>query len=172
MVYVIGIISVLLGVAFDQYTKYLATLHLKNHSISIIEGVFQLKLLPGGNDGGAWGILGGHLWLLILIAMLAIIAISIIYVRLPQTKKYISLRICLICIMIGAIGNMIDRIFYGSVVDFFYFELIDFPIFNVADIFVCVATFALIFLFIFYYDEQDFDLLFTSFDFKKRERQE
>lgn len=172
MIYLIGIITVIVGVAFDQYTKYLASSYLQGGSFPIVEGVFSLKLLPGGNDGGAWGILGGHLWLLILVAVIAVAAMVIIYVRLPRTNKYVWLRLCLVFITTGAIGNMIDRICYGSVVDFFYFELIDFPIFNVADIFVCVATFALVFLFVFYYNDEDFDLLFASFRFKKKGKQE
>lgn len=172
MVYIIGMIAVVLGVALDQYTKHLATIYLDGNPISIIDGVFQLKLLPGGNDGGAWGILGGHMWLLITISVIASIAISIIYIRLPRTKKFTLLRVCLIFILAGAIGNMIDRICYGSVVDFFDFYLINFPIFNVADIFASVATVGLMFLLLFYYKEEDMHEIFRMISWKRKKENE
>ena len=65
----------------------------------------------------------------------------------------------------GAAGNFIDRLLRGYVVDFFYFSLIDFPIFNVADIYVTVATACLVILLLFVYKEED--LSFLSFNQKK-----
>jgi signal peptidase II len=65
----------------------------------------------------------------------------------------------------GAIGNMIDRIRYDYVVDFIYFVFINFPIFNVADIYVSISTFVLIFILLFYYKEED--LNFISFKQKR-----
>ena len=69
-----------------------------------------------------------------------------------------------ICILFfaGALGNFIDRVFRNYVVDFFYFKLIDFPVFNVADIYVTVGTFILAFLLLFYYKEEDLDRIFHS----------
>ena len=61
--------------------------------------------------------------------------------------------------MAGAIGNMIDRAVRGYVVDFFYFRLIDFPIFNVADIYVTVTMILLLILILFYYKEEDLEFL-------------
>ena len=77
-------------------------------------------------------------------------------------KKFLPLRICAVLIMAGAYGNCIDRIRYGYVVDFFYFKLIDFPIFNVADIYVTVSVAAVIILLFFYYKEEDLDRVFHS----------
>ena len=62
--------------------------------------------------------------------------------------------------MAGAFGNLIDRVARGYVVDFFYFKLIDFPVFNVADIYVTVAAFAMIILGLFYYKEEDYNKIF------------
>ena len=62
----------------------------------------------------------------------------------------------------GAIGNLIDRIVNNYVVDFFYFKLINFPIFNVADIYVTVAAFLFIFLCLFIYKEEDFEAIFPK----------
>ena len=70
----------------------------------------------------------------------------------------------LICILFvsGAVGNFIDRITKNYVVDFFYFKLINFPIFNVADIYVTVAAFAMIILGLFYYKEEDYNKIYAK----------
>ena len=78
-----------------------------------------------------------------------------------MTKKYAPLRICAIFILAGGLGNFIDRVRLNYVVDFFYFELIDFPIFNVADIYVTVTMFVLLYLIFFYYKEEDLDGIFS-----------
>ena len=67
-----------------------------------------------------------------------------------------------IFITAGAIGNLIDRLVLGYVVDFFYFKLIDFPVFNVADIYVTLSMIVFIFLFMFKIEENDFYALFKS----------
>ena len=78
----------------------------------------------------------------------------------------------MISITAGAIGNMIDRVRFQYVVDFLYFELIDFPIFNVADIFATVATFGLVILLLFYHKEEDIDILFQKLTPKRSKPQE
>ena len=85
------------------------------------------------------------------------VAVAVIYamIRMPLTKKYVPLTICMLMVMSGAIGNMIDRVTNGYVVDFLYFRLINFPIFNVADCYVTVSAFVLVLLFMFYYKEED-----------------
>lgn len=170
MLYVISALIVILGVALDQYTKYLATLHLKEHSVVIIDGVFQLQYLE--NEGAAFGLLQNQQLLFLIVTIVTLIFMTIVYVRMPVTKRYIPLRICMVSIVAGAIGNMIDRIRFQYVVDFFYFELIDFPIFNVADIFASVATCILAVLLLFYYKDQDFDIIVDSLRFKKNKEQE
>ena len=60
----------------------------------------------------------------------------------------------------GGIGNFIDRIRLNYVIDFLYFSLIDFPIFNVEDIYVTLAAFAMILLGLFYYKDEDYDEIF------------
>ena len=64
--------------------------------------------------------------------------------------------------MAGAFGNLIDRVFRGYVVDFFYFKWIDFPVFNVADIYVTVTMILLLILILFFYKEEDLDFLAES----------
>ena len=74
---------------------------------------------------------------------------------MPQESRYLPLRICSVLLCSGAIGNMIDRLRLNYVVDFFYFNLIDFPIFNVADCYVVAACIFFVLLILFYYKEDD-----------------
>jgi signal peptidase II len=166
MYYLIGVIAIILGVALDQYTKYLAVTKLQGNPITIIEGVFQLQYLE--NRGAAFGMLQNQQLFFIIATSLTIVIFAFLFVRLPKTKHFLPLHLCLGSMIIGAIGNMIDRIRLQYVIDFLYFELIDFPIFNVADIFASVAAFALIILFLFYYKDNDFDFIFALFK-KKQE---
>ena len=79
---------------------------------------------------------------------------------MPVSRRMLPLRLITVALAAGAIGNMIDRIVHHYVVDFIYFCLIDFPIFNVADIYVtCSCVLALILIF-FYYEDEEFDFLF------------
>lgn len=158
MIYAIGFIAVILGVVFDQYTKHLAITYLQGNPISLIDGVFELRYLE--NKGAAFGLLQNQQTFFLIIGCITLILITYLYVRMPQTKRFVLLRVCMVSITAGAIGNMIDRIRFQYVVDFLYFELIDFPIFNVADIFATVATFGLVILLLFYYKEKDIDELF------------
>ena len=79
--------------------------------------------------------------------------------KLPENRRYLPLKACLVLIVSGAAGNLIDRVVQGYVVDFLYFKLIDFPIFNVADCYVTVATAILLFLLMFYYSDEELEAL-------------
>jgi signal peptidase II len=84
---------------------------------------------------------------------------------MPDKKKYTKLHFLFSLIVAGAIGNMIDRIRYDYVVDFIYFVRLNFPIFNVADIYVSISAIVLIILLLFVYKEKD--LYFISFKQKR-----
>lgn len=167
MIYLIGFVVIILSVSLDQFTKYLAIKHLQNNPITLIKDVFQLRYLE--NRGAAFGIMQNQQAFFLFIGIVTLAFIIYLYIRMPKTKKFILLRVCMIFITAGAIGNMIDRVRFQYVVDFLYFELIDFPIFNVADIYATVATFGLIILLLFYYKEEDIDLLFELLKFRKKE---
>ena len=170
MIYLAGIFAVAIGVFLDQFTKYLAANHLKEQSIPIIEGVFRLQYLE--NRGAAFGLLQNQQLFFLLVGIITLVLIAYLYVRIPHTKRFLPLRICMISIVAGAVGNMIDRIRLEYVIDFLYFELIDFPIFNVADIYATVATFGLIILVLFYYKEEDLDVVFDLFSRNRKREQE
>lgn len=145
----------------DQWTKALAVEYLKGQtSIKMIPGVFELQYLE--NTGAAFGILNNQQWLFYITTILLVIVLLWLYFKLPMSKYFRPIHILLIFIIAGAFGNFIDRACNQYVIDFFYFSLIDFPIFNVADIYVTVCVGLLFVLILFRYKEEDFDLLFKS----------
>ncbi len=169
-IYIISVLCIVIGIAIDQYTKYLAVTQLQNAPIPIIEGVFELRYLE--NRGASFGILQNQQWLFLIITVILLVIITRLYIKLPRSKRTWPLRICMLLITAGAIGNMIDRIRLGYVVDFLYFKLIDFPIFNVADIYVTVSTLLIVFLILFYYKEEEFDNILKEFWGKQNQKQE
>ena len=91
---------------------------------------------------------------------IAFLVFAVIMIRkMPALHRYLPLKICILVLIAGACGNLIDRILHKYVVDFIYFSLIDFPIFNAADIYVTLSVTALILLVIFKYKEEDFTFL-------------
>lgn len=147
---------VILGVFFDQYTKHLAVLHLKeSEPLVILDGVFELYYLE--NRGAAFGILEGKQTFFILSVVIITVLILWFLKIVPLEKRFMPLSLIAAFILAGAYGNCIDRAVLGYVVDFFYFKLIDFPVFNVADIYVTVSTFLMVFLLFFYYKEEELE---------------
>lgn len=165
--YLTGILCVILGIAADQYTKFLAVKHLKEHPIPVIKDIFELHYLE--NRGAAFGMMQNQQWFFFILTFIFLIFIGIVYCRLPHTKRIIPLRICMIFVVAGAIGNMIDRVRLNYVVDFLYFKLIDFPIFNVADIFVTVSILTAAVLILFYYSEEEFDMFTKCLSLKRKQ---
>lgn len=152
----LGLVICLLLIYFDQFTKYLAVVHLKDQpSFPIIKNVFEFNYLE--NRGAAFGIMQGRIQLFIPLTIIMCALFIFLYLKLPYEKKFSPLRIILCFIFSGAIGNFIDRITLGYVIDFLYFKLIDFPIFNVADIYITCSAFIFAFLIFFYYKEEDLD---------------
>ena len=151
-------------VFLDQLSKHFAVIYLKDQMpVNIVPGVFELNYLE--NRGAAFGMLQGQKIFFILIAVVILAAIVYVLYKTPVQKKYTKLHIVLILIAAGAIGNMIDRLRLNYVVDFLYFSLINFPIFNVADIYVTLAAIWLVILMLFVY--KDTDLEFLSIRTKK-----
>ena len=154
-------IGCLLLVVLDQFTKVLALQNLKGQEpITIVPDVFQLLYVE--NRGAAFGILQNKQWVFLIITAIVLAALIWALPRMSRERHFLPLRLCLCFIGAGAVGNMIDRIFRGYVVDFFYFKLIDFPVFNVADIYVTTSAIVLIFHIVFLYKEEDFDRLFSK----------
>lgn len=157
-----GLVVSLILIIADQLSK-LAVIHnlMGRDPLVLIDGVFELRYLE--NRGAAFGILQGKKAFFVVFTVIVLCMIVYLYLkRIPAEKKFFWLDIICILFFSGAIGNFIDRVSRNYVVDFFYFKLIDFPIFNVADIYVTVAAFAMIFLGLFYYKEEDYNKIFPE----------
>ena len=153
-----GVILTLFLILIDQVTKLLALSQLKgNPDIILIPGVLQLKYLE--NRGMAFGMLQGRQMLFLVLCIVFCAAMLWLFFRIPKTGYYIPLILVGGILTGGAAGNFIDRAFRGYVVDFIYVSLIDFPIFNLADIYVVCGGIALVILVLFHYRDEDFDFI-------------
>jgi signal peptidase II len=132
--YILSIAAVWGLVAVDQLTKAAAVGFLAEGPKELIPSVFSLSLVK--NRGAAFGILQGASWLFIPLTVTILAGIAWYYVRKAKARKNAALCVSLVFIASGAIGNLIDRVSNGYVVDFFYFVPIDFPVFNLADVLV------------------------------------
>ena len=108
------------------------------------------------------GIMQNKQWFFLIITLAVLAGLIWISGKIPEERHFTPLKICLYFVGAGAVGNMIDRIFRKYVVDFVYFSLINFPVFNVADIYVTVAAVMLVILILFFYQEEDFDRIFPK----------
>ena len=157
--YLAALIGAVILVIFDQFTKHLAILHLKDQEPYIlIENVFQLEYLE--NRGAAFGLFQNQRMFLYISTADITVAGFWFYLNVAMERKFLPLRLCAIAVIAGAYGNFIDRVRLNYVVDFFYFKLIDFPIFNVADIYVTVSAAVLAILILLYYKEEDLERIF------------
>lgn len=156
--YISWFIAFLALVVADQLTKWWAVIALNgNDGITIIDGVFRLMYLE--NRGAAFGIMQNKRIILLITAILILIFLVYLFIKIPDLSKFKPLKVVLVVIAAGAVGNMIDRIVHGFVTDFFYFELINFPVFNVADCYVVVSAIAAMLLILFYYKEEDLETI-------------
>ena len=137
---IISVALMAVTVILDQISKYIVVANLGLHeSIEIIPGILRFTYIQ--NDGAAFGSMDEHRWVFMLLSTVAIVAILVfLFWKKPQDKLLLS---ALIMVTGGGIGNMIDRVALGYVIDFI--DFCAFPkiwmwIFNVADSFVCVGT--------------------------------
>jgi len=139
-------------VVLDQVTKYLAKTYLKPvGSIPLIPNVFHFTYVE--NRGAAFGILQNQRWLFIVLTV--VVSAVIVYYLFTRSQESIVLTIALSMILGGAIGNLIDRLRLGYVVDMLLFVLIDYPVFNVADSFVVIGTILLAYYILFMADSRE-----------------
>ena len=129
-------------VAADQLTKYLVVAHIPLYGhVDVLPGVVGLTYYQ--NPGAAWSMLEGQQWLFALIFALFTLAVVWEY-----KKSFFGFskfeRWCIAAVYAGGLGNMIDRIRFGYVVDMIQTEFMDFPVFNVADSFITCGCIALI----------------------------
>lgn len=161
-------IFIIMLVVLDQWTKILAVEHLMgNKPIVILDGIFELTYVE--NRGAAFGMLSGGVDFFVIVTCILVPIMLYLLTKIDDivlkfgenvnSKAYSALKVVIVFLIAGAIGNFIDRIVNGFVVDFFYFKLIDFPVFNVADIYVTLATIALLFILFFTLKERELDYI-------------
>ena len=140
--------AVIILVFLDQWVKQWARDNLITAgSIPIINGLIEFRWAT--NTGAAFGIFQGGRWFFVVLTI-AVIAVLMYYeFKTPYTRMYLWIRLPMALILAGAIGNFIDRLLYGYVVDMFRFLFINFPIFNVADILLVTGVFVYAFAAIF-----------------------
>lgn len=145
-------------VFLDQLTKYLAIAYLKDKpAIVLLDGVLELQYLE--NRGSAFGMLQNQKFFILFVSIICMIVVLFFLMKLPEQKKFLIVHILIAAIVAGGIGNMIDRFRFDFVVDFIYVVLIHFPIFNIADCYITIATILLFILFVFVYKEKDLEFL-------------
>ena len=138
-VLIISIIAIIL----DRVTKLLATSLGLNNSVTVINNFFNITYV--NNYGAAWSMLTGYRILLIIISILILIGIYFMFIRNKKLNKFESINYGLLTG--GIIGNLLDRIIYGYVIDFLDFNIIgyNYPIFNLADSFIVISIILIIF---------------------------
>lgn len=128
-------------VGLDQWTKFLTVknIPLFGH-MDAIPGLFSLTYTQ--NTGGAWSMMEGMIWLFVLI--FALFTAGIVWEFINKKLGLTTFeRWCVVAIFGGGLGNMIDRLRLGYVVDMIRLQFMDFPIFNVADCFITCGCIAL-----------------------------
>lgn len=151
---------------FDQFSKYLVINRLNlSKNYPVLKHLISFEYLE--NQGVAFGILSGKMVFINIIV--AIVSICIIYFAILLEKairkqdslfvKFTFLQILCSALVAGALGNIIDRIRFGYVVDFIKFDFIDFPTFNVADCYVTISVVLLLIALLFFVSEDDLDNL-------------
>lgn len=160
-------IGVLGLVILDQASKAMAVTNLKNNDgITIIKNFFSLTYVE--NKGAAWGVLSGRMSILVIITIVLIPLFIFGMIKLNKNKELLEssklkavsiLHFDMILLLSGAIGNFIDRIVNGYVVDFLQFTFIDFPVFNVADCYITVGAAIFIIIYLFMLKDEDINIL-------------
>ena len=155
--FIMFFIITILAIALDQYTKILAVKYLMSSDYPLLKDI--LEFVYTENRGAAFGILqGGKILFYIIAIIVSVVIIRSVYI-MPNSKRMLHLLLALNFSFAGAWGNIVDRINRSYVVDFIYFKPINFPVFNVADIYVSLAVVYLMFLLLFYYKEDELEFL-------------
>lgn len=152
--HIIPIISFLGLTGIDQLTKAIARKYLAASPRVLIDGVFELRLVH--NTGAAFGIFKGQTWLFYILAAIVLTLIVYYYNKYLCFPRFRLLRVLCVFVTAGIVGNLIDRVAFGYVTDFFYISLIDFPVFNVADVYISWSMVLLIILLLFKHKDNDF----------------
>ena len=176
-----GLFTIFL-ILLDQATKYLAKAVFMKEPFVLIPGVFEFRYLE--NQSAAFSMdpitlfqrifklsyftehpesfLAWKMGFFYIFTIIITGLIIYLFLCIPTGKRYRALNVIAALFVAGAIGNLIDRMVNHYVIDFLYFSLIQFPVFNVADIYVTVAAVFFVIMGVFYYKEEDFARIFAK----------
>lgn len=147
--------------AGDQLTKRWVVLHLQNQPPAVlIPGV--LEFVYTENTGAAFSSFQGMNTVLLVVGLVMIAAICFFVFRIPGERKWRPLQYTLVLLAAGGLGNIIDRIVRGFVVDFIYFVPINFPKFNLSDSYIIISIVFLFFLVAFKHKNDSFRQIFKT----------
>lgn len=148
---VLPAIIILFSIILDQITKIVAQNNLLNNKeITAIPHILGFTYVK--NEGAAFGIFSDSRWVFMVFSTVAIFVMF--YVLIKDKKRHPLFVVSISMLIGGGIGNMIDRIFRGYVIDFFKFLFVKFAVFNVADCFVTVGAVLLSVYLIFIFDDK------------------
>ncbi|MBQ6680159.1 MAG: signal peptidase II [Lachnospiraceae bacterium] len=161
--------GIVLIILLDQLTKAWAVRALKDApDLVLIPGALVFRYLE--NTGMAFGFLKAfkhrELFFYIVTGVI-LVPVLVLVLKMQLKKRNLPIFIAFLMLAGGAVGNLIDRVRLHYVVDFIYFSLIDFPVFNVADIFVSLSCVLLFFLILFVYKDEELRQLLWPFGKKK-----
>lgn len=146
---VIAVIAALVGL--DQLTKWLSVVYLKSgEPVTLIPGVLQLSYTE--NEGAAFGMLQGGRWFFVVLTGILMAALFA-FLLSKKMRRFRLFHISTVLIVAGGIGNLIDRIVQGYVVDFVEVTLFSFPLFNLADCCVVIGSVLLLIFYGFMYED-------------------
>ncbi len=146
----------------DQISKFAASVELKGKDKRIVwKGFLSFEYLE--NRGAAWGVLSGRIIFLTLLTIFFTLILFVIIIKIEKAiirtndkiKLFSIIQFLLVLLAAGALGNLVDRLRFGYVVDFIQFEFMDFPIFNIADCYVTVSALLLVVILLFFIKEED-----------------
>jgi signal peptidase II len=138
-------------VVLDQVTKYLTVAHIELYEkVPFLPGFLGLTCVP--NTGGAWSLFSGMMWMFVLVFAVMTVLILWEYFKKPLPFTRFE-RWCIAAVYGGGLGNIIDRVRLGYVVDMIETEFITFPVFNVADCFITCGCIALLVSLVFFNKE-------------------
>ncbi|MBQ9510111.1 MAG: signal peptidase II [Clostridia bacterium] len=158
---ILWIIIAVVSVIADFISKRIVMANMALYdTAAFLPGLIEFRYIR--NTGAAWGMFSDSRWVFMVLTSIAIIAIPFILYKYGKVHKLFGISLSLI--WGGAIGNMIDRVFYGSVVDFINFQFVEFPVFNIADCCVTIGA-AMMLVYVIFFDK-------TLFRDEKKKKEE
>lgn len=155
ILYTIGALAALALLGLDQWVKHWVTLHLPlGETMPLLPGFLQLRSVH--NYGAAWSSFSGQRWL--LVGVTTCIVLAVVFVLVRRIVRHPLGVSAAFLILAGGLGNILDRVRLGYVVDMFDFQFMSYPVFNVADMcVVCGAVLAVVYYLWFYekYDKRE-----------------